>query len=680
MNIAIGGNNETIDALTGSGSVNFGGNPDTLTIGSAGGSGTFSGVISGTGGITKTGAGTQTLTGTNTYIRATTISVGTLQIGGAGLLGSGAYAGNITNNAAFVYSSSANQTNSGVISGSGSLTKDTSASSTLTLSGTNTYGGGTTISNGVLRMGVAGAIPGSTALTVESGGIFDMNSQPLTVSALAGGGGSISNNAGLTVNSGAYGGVIAGTGGLTKTGAGTLILSGANSYNGGTTVSNGMLRMGAAGAIPGSTALTVESGGIFDMNSQPLTVSALAGGGGSISNNAGLTVNSGAYGGVIAGGGVLTKSGAGTLILSGANSYSGGTIVSNGTLTLSGGDNRLATNGTITAVGGVLDLGGYVQYTTNTIAFTGGTVQNGTLSNSVTAYNGQSGTVSAILAGSVGLTKTTGGTLTLTGANTYSGLTTISAGTLELGNGGSVLGSIVNNAGLTFNRSGSTTVGNDITGAVSALMTVKGGGTNNFTGSLAGYSGNTTVSNATAYFNHSGSYSGVITAENLGTVGGTGTVSSVNMKAGSLLSPGNSVGTLTLTSDLDLNGARLLMELAGTNTSDKIMVSGNLNMPGTNYLQLALTNMQPNRNSFYLLEGGPSTGGWVYGSGPGDAFTLRDLLPDGVTDSGLNGTSTLLLTEGVEFYALGGGTVTNQLRINYNLGGSDFNVVLTVIP
>ncbi|MCX6998010.1 MAG: PEP-CTERM sorting domain-containing protein, partial [Kiritimatiellaeota bacterium] len=59
-----------------------------------------------------------------------------------------------------------------------------------------------------------------------------------------------------------------------------------------------------------------------------------------------------------------------------------------------------------------------------------------------------------------------------------------------------------------------------------------------------------------------------------------------------------------------------------------------------------------------------------------DAFTLRDLLPNG-QPSGFDG---IPLTEGLEFYAQGGGTVTNQFRINYNLGGLDYNVVLTVIP
>src|ERR1019366_6168336 len=102
---------------------------------------TLSGVISGAGALTKdTATSTLTMTAANTYTGATTVSAGTLQIGSAGSLGSGTYAGNIaiSSGATLQYSSSAAQTLSGVISGAGALTKDT-ATSTLTLTAANTY-------------------------------------------------------------------------------------------------------------------------------------------------------------------------------------------------------------------------------------------------------------------------------------------------------------------------------------------------------------------------------------------------------------------------------------------------------------------------------------------------------------------------------------------------------------
>ena len=85
----------------------------------------------------------------------------------------------------------------------------------------------------------------------------------------------------------------------------------------------------------------------------------------------------------------------------------------------------LVVNGT-----GTFDLGGRSD-TVGGVQLVAGTIQNGTLT-STTNYDLQSGTVSAVLAGSVGADKTTAGTVDFTGANTYTGLTTVSAGTLNL--------------------------------------------------------------------------------------------------------------------------------------------------------------------------------------------------------------------------------------------------------
>ncbi len=138
-------------------------------------SGTISGSISGNGGLTvNSGTGTGgvlTLTGTNTYTGSTTITTSTLQIGGSGSLGSGNYAGSISNTGTLEYSSSINQTLSGAISGSGgALLKDTSTS-TLTLTGTNTYNGTTTINAGTLVVGVGGiGSIANSAVTIGSAG------------------------------------------------------------------------------------------------------------------------------------------------------------------------------------------------------------------------------------------------------------------------------------------------------------------------------------------------------------------------------------------------------------------------------------------------------------------------------------------------------------------------------
>ena len=96
---------------------------------------TVAGIVAGSNNLIKSGDGRLILSGVNTYTGNTTISAGTLEV--SGLLGSGTYSGNISNSGTFEYSSSSNQTISGVISGNGDIVKG--GTGELTLSGTNTY-------------------------------------------------------------------------------------------------------------------------------------------------------------------------------------------------------------------------------------------------------------------------------------------------------------------------------------------------------------------------------------------------------------------------------------------------------------------------------------------------------------------------------------------------------------
>jgi autotransporter-associated beta strand protein len=121
--------------------------------------------------ITKTGNGILVLSNTtNSYDGTTTISAGTLTV--TGRLDSGSYSANIINNSALIYNSTSAQEFSGVISGTGTLEKD-NADSTLTLSGTNTYSGDTTISAGIIAISDADALGNDSGTrgttTVDSG-------------------------------------------------------------------------------------------------------------------------------------------------------------------------------------------------------------------------------------------------------------------------------------------------------------------------------------------------------------------------------------------------------------------------------------------------------------------------------------------------------------------------------
>jgi fibronectin-binding autotransporter adhesin len=226
------------------------------------------------------GAGqTWTLNGINTYSGSTTI-VGSLTIGGAGQLGSGNYAGAISGGGSFIYSSSADQTLSGVISGAGPLTKDTSSISTLTLSGPNTYTGATTLNRGTLQAGVAsvagvsGAFGKDSAVTLANvaGVALDLNGFNTRVGSLAGGGttGGIVTNSSVTTAiltegnlsnaSTTFGGIFAGPVGLTKNGTGTFTLTGVNNYSGLTTVSDGSLIVTKPSTMGG---LTIVAGKTF---------------------------------------------------------------------------------------------------------------------------------------------------------------------------------------------------------------------------------------------------------------------------------------------------------------------------------------------------------------------------------------------------------------------------------
>ncbi|SBS36322.1 Cadherin domain protein [Marinomonas spartinae] len=304
---------------------------------------TISGDISGSGSIEKAGAGTLLLSGAgNSWSGAATVSAGTLSGTTTSLTG------DIVNNAAVVFNQNSSGTYSKIISGTGTFTK--SGSGAVTLTGENTYTGNTIVSAGelVLNNSNGMALADTSAVALTGTGKLSLSSNE-TIGNLSGVSGTrvdLGANT-LTVNqtnSSSFAGVMSGTGGLIKTGAGTLALSGANTYTGDTTISSGEVFASGGSAIADNSAVTVAAGATFELStSTSETIGSIAGAGSIAANGGTLTVGgdntSTTFSGVFSAGSAgaaLAKVGSGTLTLSGNNTYSGNTTVSGGTLSLTG--------------------------------------------------------------------------------------------------------------------------------------------------------------------------------------------------------------------------------------------------------------------------------------------------------------------------------------------------------
>ncbi|HUE91908.1 autotransporter outer membrane beta-barrel domain-containing protein [Pseudomonas sp.] len=607
----------------------------TLSLGSAqltldqAGATTFAGSLNGSGGLTKQGAGTLILSGINSYSGGTVVDAGILRQGVAGgLVSNTAYTlnggtldlngfdlsmaslagtgGTLSLGSAQLTLDQAGATTfAGSLSGTGGLTKQ--GAGTLALSGVNTYSGGTVVDAGILRQGVAGGLVSNTAYTLN-GGTLDLNGFDLSMASLAGTGGTLSlGSAQLTLNqAGAttFAGSLSGTGGLTKQGTGTLILSGVNTYSGGAVVDAGILRQGVAGGLVSNTAYTLN-GGSLDLNDFDLSMASLAGTGGTLSlGSAQLTLNqagSTTFAGSLSGTGGLTKQGTGTLVLSGVNSYSGGTVVDAGILRqgVAGG---LVSGTAFTLNGGTLDLNGF-DLSMSSLAGTGGTLSLG--SAQLTLNQAGATTFAGSLSGTGGLTKQGTGTLILSGVNTYSGGTVVDAGILRQG----VAGGLVSNTAYTlnggsldlndFDLSMSALSGSGALSLGSAQLTLDLASDGSYAGSISGsggltksgvgilnltgdstYSDTTTVSGGTLLVN--GSLLSSVLVGSGATLGGGGSVGDVTVDAGGILAPGNSIGTLFVIGDLSFDSASIYqVEVDAAGNTDNIIVSGQASLAGT---------------------------------------------------------------------------------------------------
>jgi autotransporter-associated beta strand protein len=456
----LNGNSQTIGSLAGSGSVNLG--AGTLTTGGSNANTSYTGQIGGTSGsLTKTGTGTFTLSGNNNFTGAANVNQGIVQVNSTNALGTGA--ATVANTAAIELQG----------------TSVTLGNSSLNINGTGPGGNGAVRNisgnnyiNSPITLGGASTINVSTGNLYLAGGVAT-NGNTLTTT------GTGTGNAIAT-------GAITGTGGVNKTGIGTLVLSNTgNTYSGTTAITAGSVQIGANNAGPASSAVTVSTGATLDVNNYAATVGSLAGSGtvtlGSGTLTAGGNNSSTGFSGAIGGaGGGLTKAGSGTLTLTGVNTYTGATTINAGTLTIGAGG-ALSTSSAIA----INNSGSTLSVVPNNTALGGIAFNGGTLTTAAGTTTSTGGTMTAQAGGGT-LAIGSGGTLNLTGAMAGTGTLTVSSGALTISDPVTFGGNIIVSSGATLNlaslASGSTFSGTiTLNGGTLNLGTGTGAGTYNIT-------------------------------------------------------------------------------------------------------------------------------------------------------------------------------------------------------
>ncbi|ENL2095609.1 fibronectin-binding autotransporter adhesin ShdA [Salmonella enterica] len=304
--------------------------------------------------------------------------------------------------------------------------------------------------------------------------------------------GTIANNGVLQVGEGELKNTLSGTGSLVKIGTGELTLNGDNDYSGGTTIDDGVLIADNADSL----------------------------GAGAVANNGVLQVGEGELKNTLSGTGSLVKIGTGELTLNGDNDYSGGTTIDDGVLIADNADslgtgavanngvlqvgegelkNTLSGTGSLVKTGtGELALNGDNDYSGGTtiddgvlIADNADLLGTGAVANSGVLKVGE-GELENTLSGTGSLVKTGTGELTLSGDNDYSGGTTIDDGVLIADNADSLgTGAVANNGEL---QVGEGELENTLSGSGSLVKTGTGELTLNGDNS---YSGGTTITGGT---------------------------------------------------------------------------------------------------------------------------------------------------------------------------------------
>ncbi|MBI3162007.1 MAG: autotransporter-associated beta strand repeat-containing protein, partial [Chloroflexi bacterium] len=683
-------------ALTLSGNNTYSGtttlNAGTLNINSATaiGSGTLTingGTINNSTGaaITLTNNNPQNWNGDFTFTGTRSLNMGT---------------GAVTMNASRIITANAQTLTIGGIIGDGGsgfgLTK--AGAGTLTLSSASTYTGLTTINAGTLAYGVNDAL--SSGDVTVSGGTLSITTFSDTVGTVTLTSGTISGTTGVltgtsyAVESGTISAILGGPGAMNKTTAGAVTLSGANTYSGGTTLTAGTLNLNNNSAlgtgtftINGGTTINNTSGGtrtlsntsIWDGSFTFTGSNALSFTGG-VTLNANLTITTNAStlttGGIIGdgAGSSITKDGAGTLTLSGANTFTGGVTLNagrlninnasalgTGTFTVNGGTTIGNTNATLTLStnnpqnwNGDFTFAGSSNLNLGTGAVTMSANRQVTISANTLTVGGVIGDGGS----GYSLAKAGAGTLTLAGANTFTGGVTINAGTLSI--------ATINNGGAAGGLGAASNA---------AANLVLGGGTLAYTGATASTDRQMTLSaNSTIDVAGTGT---VILTHNGVISGGASRLTKAGADELTLTTANTFTGGVTLSAGtLNIDNAQALGTIAGTfiivggtidNTSGAALTTldypqswtGNFTFAGTNDLNLGTGAVSMSANRTVTVSANNLTVGGVISG----AFRLNKDGNGTLTLTGVNTFSGGVIINGgiLSVAAIGNGGVAGNL-------------------